>query len=314
MITGRIIYIFALAVSALFYVLYPYWFSWYLFVLLLLLIPFDLLISLPGMLMGRISLTVPKSLEQGEKGAVTAMTVRGKPFPSGRIKAWLRVSGSDPSAWRRIKCAAARGSLCETAVDTSHSGVRVFSIGRFWASSLFGLFSIPLRMNYRAVVLVLPKPVKPPYSVSPPRTVVFRPKPGGGFSEEHDLRPFRQGDSLRNVHWKLSAKFNSLIIREPLAPQAHSRLVQVARWTGSMDRDLILGRLLWVSDYLLARGLHHYVRLGDSGPIAEITGAEDLTVFLRHALDGASPALSAPASVPVRFSWVFPVDEREAAR
>ena len=314
MITSRIIYIFALTASALLYVLYPHWFSWYLFVLFLLLIPFDLLISLPGMLTGRISLTVPTSLEQGEKGAVTAMTVRGKPFPSGCIKAWLRVSGSGSSAWRRIKCGAAHGSLCETAIDTSHSGVGVFSLGLFWASSLFGLFSMPLHTNYRAVVLVLPKPVKPPYSVLPPRAVVFRPKPGGGFSEEHDLRPFHQGDSLRNVHWKLSAKFNSLIIREPLAPPAHSRLVQVARWTGPLNRDLILGRLLWVSDYLLARGLHHYVRLGDSGPAAEITGAEDLTVFLRHALDGALPALSAPASMPSRFSWVFPVDAREAAK
>lgn len=33
----------------------------------------------------------------------------------------------------------------------------------------------------------------------------------------YDVREYREGDSLKQVHWKLSAKLNRLLIREPLA-------------------------------------------------------------------------------------------------
>ena len=144
-----------------------------------------------------------------------------------------------------------------------------------------------------------------------PRGNLLCPKPGGGFSEEHDLRPYRRGDSPKSVHWKLSAKRDSLIVREPMVYPPQSRLVQIARWNGSVERDLILGRLRWVSDWLIKRNTAHFVRLGSDGPFGEIIHAGDLTAYLLYALDAVGADKTAPAALPARFTWIFKINARE---
>ena len=311
--TRRLIYIFTLIGLAAFFVLYAFWFSWYLLVLVLLLIPFDFIASLPGMLTKKILFSAPNMLEQGAEGTLVLTTLQEKPFPAKCIKAWMRISGEDFAVWRRFICGAEGGSRFEVAIDSSHSGVTAFELKRIWTVSLIGLFSLPLTVNRRHSILIMPAPAKPPNAVALPRGVIFRPKPGGGFAEDHDLRQYRGGDPVRSIHWKISAKFNSLIIREPLVPPPHSRLVHVARWQGAQESELILGRLRWVSDYLLKWEMPYFVQLGDDGPIAEISGERDLTDYLVNTLCGAGRKLPVPASLPVRFSWVFRVDAGDSA-
>jgi len=306
--TRRIIYAVALAGSAFFSVLYSYWFSWYLLVLILLLVPFDLIISLPGMLSRQITISAPRVLDKGANASVVVSTLHTTGFPTRCIKAWIRVSGDDFSIRRRFILRAERGSKYEIAIDTSRSGVTVFEARRIWTVSLIGLFSLPVAVNCRASVLVMPLPEKPPNTVALPRGVILRPKPGGGFSEDYDLRLYRKGDPIRSVHWKVSAKFDSLIIREPLVPPAHSRLIHAVRWSKAKERDLVLGRLRWVSNYLLKWELPFYVRLGDDGPVAEIDNSAQLADYLYRVLDGAADTIIPPASLPVRFVWVLRID------
>ena len=42
------------------------------------------------------------------------------------------------------------------------------------------------------------------------------PRGRSASGEDYDLRPFREGDSLRTVHWKMSAKRDELVTRELL--------------------------------------------------------------------------------------------------
>jgi len=308
--TRRIIFAFTLAGTVLFFVLFPYWFSWYLLVLVMLLVPFDLIISLPGMLSRRIILSVAKILEQGEDGALVITAVQLSSFHAGCIKMWMKVSGDDFTTWRRFVCGAERGSRYEVAVDTSRCGVTVFETKRIWTVSLIGLFCIPTNVSCRAAVLVMPAPLKPPHTVALPRGVILRPKPGGGFSEDYDLRPYRKGDPIRSVHWKVSAKFDSLIIREPLVPPPHSRLILAPRWSGSRELRMILGQLRWVSDYLLKWNLPYYIKLGEDGPIAEIARSADLLDYLYIVLSGAAETLPAPSVMPSSFAWVFQIDAK----
>jgi len=307
----RIIYASALIGSALFYVLYSRWFSWYLLMLLVLLVPFDLVFSLPGMLTRRIRITAPDVLEMGADGVLAIITILKKPFPARCIKAWMRVAGDDFASMRRIMCGAERGSRYEVAIDTLRSGLTVFEINRFWVVSLIGLFSLPVTVSCRAAVLILPTPVRPANTVALSRGVILRPKPGGVFSDNYDLRHYRAGDPIRSIHWKVSAKYDSLIIREPLVPPAHSRLIHITKWDGALERDIILGRLRWVSDYLLKWDQHYFVSLGDNGPVVEITEAGALEDYLYRVLDGMAHTLPVPASIPVRYTWVFRVDARD---
>ena len=311
--TRRITYASALIGSALFYVLYSHWFSWYLLVLLMLLMPFDLALSLPGMLTRKIALAAPNVLEQGADAVLTVTTIAEKPFPARYVKAWLMVLCDDFAKMCRLICGAERGSRYEVAIDSSRSGLTVFTVKRIWTISLIGLFSMPATAGCRAAVLVLPAPVKPKNIIALSRGVILRPKPGGGFSEDYDLRRYRPGDPVKSIHWKVSAKFDAIIIREPLVPPLHSRLVHVAKWEDAGQRDLILGRLRWVSDYLLKWEMPYYVRIGEEGPVAEVTNAADLIDYIYRRLDSTSQAVPAPPSLPARFAWVFRIDVRDSA-
>jgi len=308
MLMRRFVYAFSLAGSLLFFVLYPFWFSWYLLAVILMLVPFDLLISLPGMLSKRITFRAPKIVEQGAGGALVIETVSKKWYPVRCIKAIVKVSIDDYSVKRRFVLSAEHGSRFEMAIDSSRSGATVFESKRMWAVSLIGLFCLPAKLDCRAHTLILPPAIKPPNTVTLPRGIILRPKPGGGFSDEFDLRPFRDGDQMRGVHWKVSAKFDSLIIREPLIPQAHSRLVHAGRWDGARERDLVLGRLRWVSGFLLEWELPHFVRLGEAGPVADVAKIDDLYDYLFLLLGGKADAIQIPANLPIRFAWIFRIN------
>ena len=311
MVTRQITYAAVLIGSALFYVLYSHWFSWYLLVLLILLLPFDLIVSLPGMLNRRVMITARNVLEQGEAGVVTVTTLQKKPFPARCVKVWLWIYGDDFAVFRRFTCGAEDGSKYEIVIDTSRSGLTVFELKRVWAVSLIGIFSIPTAVNCRTSVLVLPVPVKPPNTIKLSRDIILRPKPGGGFAEDYDLRHYRPGDPVKSIHWKVSAKLDSIIIREPLVPVSHSRLVRVSKWDGAQERDLILGRLRWVSEHLLKWEQPYFVRFGDCGPVAEITEDGALEDYLYRMMDGTAHKLPVPTGIPVRFSWVFNIDAKE---
>ena len=304
----RFIYCLVLVLSSLFFALYPHWFAWYFLMLSLLILPFDLIISLPGMLTRRVSLSAPYSMEQGEAGDLAILIQSARRFPSGYIKMRLSVRDNDRVSGQKLKCPGTNGSRTAAEIDSGHCRVVTYSIKRYWAISVLGLFSIPVPTACRAVVLILPRPVKPPGSVTLPQTVMLRPKPGVGFSEEHDLRAYREGDQMRAVHWKLSAKHDSLIVREPLFPPPHSRLLHATQWKNAGDRDLILGRLRWVSDYLLGMELQHYVKFGDNPRVEEVAAPGDIELCLFHALGGAYQGARMTSSVIGRFSWVFRID------
>ena len=305
----RVTYIISLVSTMLFFVLYPFWFSWYLFVVLLLLAPFDLIISLPGMLSRKIAFSSPRVLELGERAVVTLTTVRKRwEFPARCIKIWLQTVTDDASAFRRHICSAAYGSRYEVAIDTSRSGIVSYTLGRMWTVSLLGFFSLPGPVRIKTSVLVLPQPMKPPLTVALPRGVIFRPKPGGGFAEDHDLRSYRPGDPVRSIHWKISAKTDSLIIREPLVPPPHSRLIIITKWKNPKERSIILGHLRWLSDYLLKWELPFYVKFGEKGIVTEITQPGDLIEYLYYELCDSSAVRKLPVSEPVRFTWVFRID------
>ena len=307
--THRILYQIALLTSLVFYVLYPLWFSGYLLVLLLLLMPFDLLVSLPGMLTKRVMLAAPKMLEQNGGGALWVVMTQGTWFPAGCVKMRLSETSDEGVVIHSLRCASELGSRYELAINTSRSGFTAFAFDRYWVTSLIGLFSIPVNASGRAGLLVMPAPQKPPRTLHLPRVPALRPVQSGMFSEEHDLRPFRKGDPIKSVHWKLSAKHDSLVVREPLLPIQHSRLIHISPWgSEAFERDLVLGRLRWVSNYLLKRGLHYYVRFEDSGPAAEITVFSDLIDYLSHMLDDECHEPPSSGAPPEKFSWIFQID------
>jgi hypothetical protein len=310
-----LLYLAVLVAAVVFFALYHRWFSWYLLVLILLLIPFDLLLSLPGMLARRISLQVPKVVMQGADEALAIKTQSYGMFPAGPIRVKIRESAEEHSSFHRISCSSKQGSYFAKEIDAAHSGFTTFTYERFWVSSLLGLFALPFKPKGRAEsvasVLILPAAKKPPHIPVLPKATRLRPARCGVFSEEHDLRSFRSGDPLKSIHWKLSAKYDSLIVREPLIPESHSYLVHINPWQGAEDRDIIVGRLHWVCEYLLGKNQHFYLRLGHTGVITKISNESESMDYLRYILGDSTVSLPAVKEKSTHFTWTYRVDSDE---
>jgi len=287
--------------------MYHPWISWYLFTLVLLVMPFDLIVSLPGMLTKTVMLSTPSFLEKDASAVAVITSVHLKPFPFKCLTAKLRITCDGLDVTRRVLTGSEVNDRNEITIDTSRTGVTVFELKNASAVSLVGLFSLPIKVNCRSSVLVLPPPIAPSSTSFLPRGISLQAKPGGGFSEEHDMRNYRLGDPVRSIHWKLSAKLNSLIIREPLVPPPHSRLIQVSKWDDETEKDIILGRLRWTCEYFLTHDMAFYIKFAEQGNIAEITSTSDFHEFLHNALDFTSAKKPISRETPSHFSWVYTV-------
>lgn len=303
-------YLIALGIALAFSIFYYDWLSFYVLVVVLLIPVLDLIASLVGMLSVRLTITVPDVAEQDGNSVITVAANRRRFSPVGRIT--LRMKLTAPAGVSRSKRLTLHGRNAPPAVlpvDTTHSGLITYQAGYAWASSLLGLFAFPVPVKCAATTLVLPVPMElatmPKLSAAP-----LRPKPGGGFAEEYEVRPYRPGDPVSGVHWKLSAKYDELMIREAMEYPTQRRLLLVAPWNTPAEGDLALGRLRWLSDKLLAADCPHDIRLEASGATGEIRGSGDLAVFLRRALNPAPSTLGTGGSSD-SFEWVFPIDGRE---
>lgn len=252
MIRNRILYLLSLSGGILFYGFFSEWFSGYLLLLLLALPWASLMFSLPAMLSLKLTLAAPRKLPRGAAGELAiAMAC---PLPSPRCRVTLRLSA--PLSGLDQKCKL-RSLPARLALPTGHCGAVQCQILRGRVTDYLGLWSLPRRWHLGTETLILPTP-RAPEVLPELNRPAYRPKPGGGFAEHHELRDYRPGDSLRQVHWKLTAKTGNPIVREPQAPAQGDVVLTVDLEPGRTDARL--DALLYLSRWLLSQELPHQVR------------------------------------------------------
>ncbi len=143
-------------------------------------------------------------------------------------------------------------SRCELPLPTQFCGTINCSILSCDIRDAFGLFSIRRKFKSDCSCAVLPDAVPSDESVNFEAALstshVLKPKYGGGFAEEHELRGYRPGDLPNSIHWKLSSKMDDLIVREALVPE-NSTIYVVLVQAGENDRGLEV--LRWLSHELI---------------------------------------------------------------
>ena len=248
----RLGYLLATVGSVVFYCAYREWVSGVLMVFVLGLPLVSLVVSLPSMIMARLKLHGPQAVELGQscrlQWKVSCM------LPVGTVTGRQLLRNVQTGRSVRLRSG--------EALPTEHCGGWEITPKRVWIQDYMGLFSLPLWKKEGTAVLVRPKTIAMP---EPPdvqryRACAFRPKAGGGFSEQHELRLYRPGDQLRQVHWKLSAKAGKLVIREPMEPLRGKALVTMYLTGSEGELDIKLGKLLWLSLWLLEQQIPHGIQ------------------------------------------------------
>lgn len=235
-----------------FYAFYREWFSWLLLVITALLPWFSLLVSLPAMLTVKAEVRCPKTVRLH----VPARSVLhlSCPFPLPKVVCRIRLH-NNLTGGRFI---GTPGEL----IPTEHCGCMHVEVARLYICDYLGLFRRRLRKQAPLRVFIQPKPIVCPMPNRHTEQAVraWKPKPGGGFAENHDLRLYRPGDELHGIHWKMTAKTGKLIYREPIVPAQKGGLLQLTLWGDANLLDKKLGQLLFLSQNLLADHSPHEIR------------------------------------------------------
>lgn len=235
-----------------FYGFYREWVSWMVLLTVGLLPWFSLLLSLPALLTSRAVFRCPQSVRVGVP-VRTALELDTK-FPSPPLRCKIRL-------YNALTEVSYVGKPAER-IPTEHCGRITISYDRLFIYDYLGLFRRRLRKGDSCVIFVEPKAVT---AEAIPQTgtgavSAWKPKTGGGWSEDHDLRLYRPGDDLRQIHWKLAAKTGQLIYREPIEPVLQGYLLTMTLAGTEEELDRKLGRLLYASTELLTQQLPHEVR------------------------------------------------------
>ncbi len=315
MLRNRLIYLSALCVAVLFYSFYSPWASAFVLWLTLSLPLFSLLCSLGAVTGKTLEIQLPEECSLGES-ARCAIRIAGKgsAMPVCRVKLMQRdiLSGeknsSDALLWGRGEW--------NFHIPCEHCGCIAFMAEKARAYDMLGLFSFSVKLPPASRLFVMPEVRRPKQlpDLSLFRSLSWKDKPGGGFSEVHELRPYRPGDALRDVHWKISAKSDELMVR-----QAQER--EELRLSLSLDRpaerdrcDAVLGEFLWLSSFLLEKELRHRVYWYNDGlKCSEISSLVERDAFLKEllstAVDGDAPSLESTALPDA--DWHYHISGRE---
>ncbi len=294
---NRILYLGILVGSIVFYLAYQQWLAWLILLSVLFLPVLSLLLSLPGLFTVKLSLVCPPHVFQGEKHPVEVIQRCRLPQPLCRYKIRVQHPLSGSSYWLR------EGED----YPTEHCGSLVCKIEKARAYDYMGLFRFRLSNEIGGRVIVRPRPIpvrKLP-QLGQQMAMAWRPKPGGGFGENHELRLYRPGDHLNQIHWKLSAKTGKLTIREPMIPSGRQVILAVSLTGTPVQMDRKFRQLAGVSGYLLDRDINHEIRAntGEGMKILHVQRVEELETAMDTLLC-ATPAQQVE-EIKASGAWVY---------
>ena len=260
MLRNWLVYLLGLAGALVFHIYYFGWYSWFVLVLAVALPWFSLLVSLLAMLRTRLRMDAPALLTRNEAAYVTLRAGNGfLPQPLCRFR--LTITAVMTGERRSLRQSTQSQGSWYVPLDTAHAGAYLCQVEKARVYDYLGLFRLPVRAPAPVETVIRPVPREPARLPNLSHFLVRRlkPKPGGGFSEEHELRDYRPGDSMREIHWKLSVKTDRTIVREAQEPVRGLTLLTFDL-RGTPGRvDATLEELLWLSQWLLDHDTPHQI-------------------------------------------------------
>jgi len=262
MLRSWVIYILTLLGAAMFFLCYRMWFSWFVLIVTISILPLALVICFASSLFFKLEADAFRKVIKGDEAQIsfTSFGLEFFPFALYSVKAYLTESMTGEVSIIRLF---SQGDTTDTVViDTRHCGTYRITSAKVRVYDMLGLFFIPKTVELSGEIVVMPIPCMPP---AMPELNGFKAKglrtSNISNSEIYDVRNYVPGDPVKKIHWKLSAKKNKLMIKEAQEETfGHSRLyIPLTRDHEKMDRAL--GEVLFTSKYFLSHEVEHRIRV-----------------------------------------------------
>ncbi|MBR2715947.1 MAG: DUF58 domain-containing protein [Ruminococcus sp.] len=289
MLKNVLIYLVVLLSVFIFSIFYFAWFSWYLLILTLS-VPFlSLFLSLPFMIITAakgVSVFTEDEIIVGEKLSV-CISFRGEkgvfcPLMKTKLKFKNSFTGQKKSMKIIYSGLLKDAIYLKSDKFTRNCGCLEVNANYVKIYDMLGIFFIPIRLKYKAEVLIMPKAKEPSFLPDYEHIRIIGYKPNSnGFAEEYELREYQKGDSLRNIHWKISARHNELIVKDPSVPIYRELVLKPVITNVAKHNDVMLGKLIYVSDILIKNSKEFYCLLSDDKKL-EIRSKDDIKTLMRE--------------------------------
>lgn len=253
----RLVYALVLAGALLFQITNDNYLAHFLLAVCAALPPLSLAISLRGMLGCRMTLcAVPAAPARGGDGRWQVSVDIPGLLPLARLA--LRTEEKNLLTGhiqrRRLSMSGVAGKRpADLSAPTGHCGVLELRADKIRVYDYLGLFSRhvpsppPARMQCSPIPADTPPPLLPEGLGLPAPYGAVRRGPG----EDYDLRDYRPGDPMRAVHWKLSSKWDQLIVKERAEAVTPLPLLTLDRFGTPGELDALLDRAAGMSRALL---------------------------------------------------------------
>ncbi|MBQ8786835.1 MAG: DUF58 domain-containing protein [Oscillospiraceae bacterium] len=182
----------------------------------------------------------------------------------------------DAPVKRKFKFSAAVGAKTTenfaVNITPAHCGTIDVKVSKIRIRDILGLCSIPVKAGFGEKILSLP--VIFPVQASVENNPVFsaesntfsQVKAGDDPSEIFALREYREGDSNNRIHWKLSSRSDTFIVKELSLPVGCNTLIAADFYgcKNASEADRILDAVFSVSNFLAEYGTAHSIAYADT--------------------------------------------------
>lgn len=117
-------------------------------------------------------------------------------------------------------------------VRLQHTGMLTIHLSHSYLYDPLRLFCIPLKQTAEQKIMVMPVLAEPDYYAIyaaydnlPDSSEYSAKRAGEDASEIFDVREYQSGDALNRIHWKLSAKEDTLVVKEFSQPLCRSNCI-----------------------------------------------------------------------------------------
>ena len=261
MVRTWLAYFAALISTFVFFLCYKMWVAWYCLILLLTIPVFAFIAAVVAATTLRYKTQAP-SISTIGKPAYIKFTLEG--FASFFSYCTIKTAITDHMAGTTKKSVLkiSDKGITKIPVDTTHCGAYTYRMSKLYISDLLGFFKFSRNLNKDMEFIVMPVPEMPGYM---PDVYGFKAKnlrkSRQPNSEIYDIRDYQLGDPVKSIHWKMSAKKDKILVKEPLEEYGgHSRVI--LKLTHDRDlMDLHLGQILFTSRFFIEHETPHKIRV-----------------------------------------------------
>ena len=222
----------------------------FVFILLALMILFSLLTALQLRFSGKAKVTLSeRRVKRGDNVDILVTVRQWALFPSGTCR--VRFLCGDVTEEATMRLHPFQEDRIAITVGAAHVGTWRYTARECVAEDLFGLFRVRLKVVEHPELMVLPKPfdVEKPEFIYSDEGQMALPRGQEDLTSPEAVRLFREGDPMKRVHWKISARKRELYVRTYETPAPPDTLILLDTSAPAAD-DLNTDEALVLRDVL----------------------------------------------------------------